>query len=83
MPRNVRNFWVEAEIDGRATTLSGGPQSKDGGIDIVIYQRSKGDVTRVLRITGRQWSGKLILDVEHPTQAVQPLEGGFRIVTER
>ena len=27
----VRNFYVEADIDGRQTMLGGGPRNKDGG----------------------------------------------------
>lgn len=30
MPRNVRNFWIDAQIDGR-TVLTGGPKGKGGG----------------------------------------------------
>lgn len=52
MPRNVRNFWIEATIDGRGSKLEGGPRAKDGGFDLKIFQRDKGKVTRVLRITG-------------------------------
>lgn len=28
----VRNFWQESFIDGRETTLAGGPRAKDGGM---------------------------------------------------
>ena len=38
----VRNFWVDADIDGRQTGLGGGPMSKDGGMDVTIYQRDGG-----------------------------------------
>ena len=27
----MRNFWIDVDIDGRKTRLSGGPKSKDGG----------------------------------------------------
>ena len=53
MPRNVRNFWLEANIDGRDTTLEGGPISKDGGFRLTIYQRHNGDVVKALDITGQ------------------------------
>lgn len=35
----VRNFYVKANIDGRETTLAGGPANKDGGMRVNIYQR--------------------------------------------
>lgn len=50
MPRNVRNFWMDAEIDGRESRLSGGPQSKDGGLFVTFKQRHKGSVTDALTI---------------------------------
>lgn len=53
MPRNVRNFWIEADIDGQATRISGGPQAKDGGLDLTVKMRHNGDVVDVLDIIGR------------------------------
>ena len=43
MPRVVRNFWLEADVDGRVSTVAGGPRGKDGGITLRIYQRSGGE----------------------------------------
>jgi hypothetical protein len=85
MPRNVRNWWIETSVDGNAGLPKGtGPQAKDGGFTTTIYQRNRGQVTSALRITGREWNGELILEVEHQTQGIQPLgDSGFRIVTER
>ena len=48
----VRNFWIEAAIDGRKTRLRGGPVSKDGGFSLTIYQRSNGGIVRALVIEG-------------------------------
>lgn len=65
MPRNVRNFWIDGRIDGRSADLSGGPQSKDGGFSLTIYQRNKGEVMEALRINGRVLSdGSLKLEAE-------------------
>jgi hypothetical protein len=52
MPRNVRNFWLEGQIDGRDTKISGRPQSKDGGFSLTIKQRDGGQVTTACRIWG-------------------------------
>lgn len=46
----VRNFWIDADIDGRKTMLSGGPRAKDGGMLVNIYQRDDGGIHRALRI---------------------------------
>ncbi len=53
MPANVRNFWMDANIDGRDTKLSGGPRNKVGGFDIRLRQRDMGRVTEAVTIFGR------------------------------
>jgi len=64
MPRNVRNFWIEIEIDGRKSRFAGGPVSKDGGFDLTIKQRHRGEVVEVLDVLGRAHdSGALTLQV--------------------
>ena len=49
-PRNVRNFWLEVEVDGRKKRIACGPVNKQGGMRIVLRQRNKGKVERVLII---------------------------------
>ena len=46
----VRNFWIEVEIDGRKTKLTGGPTGKNGGMVIVLYQRQEGKIIQPIRI---------------------------------
>ena len=46
----VRNFWIDADIDGRQTMLSGGPKSRDGGMRVNIYQRDEGGILHVISI---------------------------------
>lgn len=50
MPRNVRNFWVDLSVDGRANDIGTGPRSKDGGMDLDLYIRDKGHVVKALMI---------------------------------
>ena len=57
MPRNVRNFWIETEIDGASKSLEGGPKKKEGGFTTNVFMREKGGVKRVLEITGYIESG--------------------------
>lgn len=49
MPRIVRNFWVAGDVDGRRSPLSGGPQGRDGGLSLMLYQRTEGQVAASLR----------------------------------
>lgn len=59
----VRNFWIDADIDGRQTELSGGPRAKDGGMSVIIKQRDAGAITTALRISCRECDGKLLTEV--------------------
>lgn len=54
MARNVRNFWIELEIDGRVTKVATGPRRKDGGFLLKVHMRDKGEICRdLVKITGR------------------------------
>lgn len=70
MPKNVRNWWIEGSIDGRESTLTGGPVSKGGGIDITIYQRDKGQVSKALTISGIANGSHLRLEVAFKGQEI-------------
>ena len=62
----VRPFYMEANIDGRASRLSGGPKSKSGGMGINIYQRDKGSIITMFKINSysSMRDGKLYLVTE-------------------
>ena len=59
----VRNFYVEANIDGRQTTLGGGPKSKTGEMTVRLYQRDEGVITDALLNECRERDGNLITEV--------------------
>ena len=59
----VRNFWIEADIDGKETILKGGPRSKTGGMRIVVNQRDNGQIKEALRIYCSEVDGKLYAEV--------------------
>lgn len=60
----VRNFWIRASIDGQATTLSGGPQSKDGGFTLTIKQRDQGQIITPVHVRGYvDAAGQLVMEV--------------------
>ena len=62
--KQVRNFWIEAEIDGRNSKLSGGPRSKTGGFFLTVKQRDNGGISTPVKIYGfADDSGNLELQV--------------------
>ncbi len=75
----VRNFWIEANVDGRKSKLAGGPRSKRGGFSLTVYQRSQGKITRALIVdASANEQGELNLSVRNGKDAQN-----FRVVTER
>lgn len=69
MPRVVRNFWLELDLDagskGRRRVASG-PTGTDGGFDLTIRIREKGVVgDRPVRLIGRAVDGKCTIVAEH------------------
>jgi hypothetical protein len=85
MPRIVRNFWVAGDVDGRRSTLSGGPRGRDGGLSLTLYQRMEGQIAASLRVRCSACrDGTLSLEVE----PVLPFrfarrDGKLRIKTKR
>lgn len=88
MPRNVRNWWIEATIDGRASKFAAGPQSREGGFSLTILARDAGNVVHALTVRGVAHSnGSLFLDVEpsrdSSVSVVPENSKGFAIRTVR
>ena len=63
MPRNVRNFWFDAWIDGKQEKVSSGPRAKNGGMDIVLKVRNKGSVVGPVAIRCQAAGEKLIVSI--------------------
>jgi hypothetical protein len=74
----VRNFWIDADIDGRQTMLSGGPKSRNGGMTVNIYQRDCSQIIHPVTVNCYEDHGKLIVSVSDETGMEV-----FRKVTER
>lgn len=53
MPRNVRNFWIELDVDGRKSRIAAGPRQKNGGFFCVVYMREDGAVKNAVSLEGR------------------------------
>lgn len=79
----VRNFWIEASIDGRKEKLVGGPKNKIGGFDMDICQRVDGSVQRVVRIWGSSnEKGDLILYML-PLTEMEFTDNGLKFCSKR
>lgn len=79
MPGNVRNFWIELDVDGSKSRVETGPRGKDGGFTLVVLMRDSGGIVRALEVVGHAWpDGRLVVDV---TSRI-PMENG-RIETTR
>jgi len=64
MPVIVRNFWVDAQVDGRQEDLGSGPRAKDGGMTLQVYQRDDGGIVKALSIWGTtRTDGTLVLQI--------------------
>jgi hypothetical protein len=89
MPRNVRNFWITVQIDGRERMIAAGPAGADGGLDCRFYVRHKGAVVPAFDIAGYAFdNGELWLDVVPCSQAqslglVDSNDWGLRVNAER
>ena len=84
-PRTVRNFWIDADIDGRRNLLAGGPKGKEGGMSLTLYQRSQGSVVAALTLSCLCGSGgELSVEVVPllPLEAMTDSQG-LRIKTKR
>ena len=38
----MRNFWLEANVDGRESPVTGGPKAKTDGMVVNVYQCDNG-----------------------------------------
>jgi hypothetical protein len=87
----VRNFWLSADVDGRATEVSGGPRSKDGGLSATFYIRDEGSILEAVQV--RAWAhsdGTLSVSAyvmddaqRRETAEVTREDNGFTITTKR
>ena len=66
MPRHVRNFWIELTVDGKKSRIATGPCAKDGGFELTIRQRDKGDIITGMMIRGYAGLDKLVIEATTP-----------------
>ncbi len=74
----MRNFWFDAVVDGKKSSLSSGPRGKDQGMQLSIRQISKGESLLTVSIRCyKNPDGKLVTRIE--TLGQPPME----VVTEK
>ena len=52
-PRNVRNFWLVIEVDGRKTKVCLGPKNKNGGFSAQVFMRDNGESKCMGQLVGK------------------------------
>jgi len=62
----VRNFWIDARVDGRPNDLGFGPKAKDGGFEMTVYIRGEGTVYEGITLRGYESAGQLVLWAQGP-----------------
>lgn len=55
----LRNFWMTANVDGRANEITGGPRSRNGEMTIRLAQRQVGESLETVRIECQESGGVL------------------------
>jgi hypothetical protein len=64
VPRNVRNFWITLNVDGKKTPVATGPRSRAGGFRCRILMRGDGAISdEDLVVEGSNHKGLLRLTV--------------------
>lgn len=46
----VRNFYLSAQADGRASEVTAGPGGKEGGMSLSYFQRDSGNILKAVTI---------------------------------
>lgn len=65
MPRDVRNFWIEINVDGRKSKVACGPRGADGEFDLTVQLRENGCISdKCLCVRGTYMDGKLRLTAD-------------------
>ena len=74
----MRNFWIEGNVDGRRSQITGGPQNKEGGFSLVVHMRDEGESKVGVKLDGFVDSeGRLHLKGDIGDSK------GFEVITER
>lgn len=59
----MRNFWMDAHVDGRETPVGAGPRAKDGGMSATFRMRGGGNSVEAVRVVCYEQNGELVVRV--------------------
>lgn len=59
----VRNFYIDCDIYGRKTNLTGGPANSIGGMYAILTQRDHGEITTAFTFNCRVEGDELVTKV--------------------
>lgn len=74
MPKNVRNFWIELDVDGKASRVATGPKARNGGFTLTVKMRQNGGIITPVTIRGDgsmvdiEGALYLMINIEHGQQ---------------
>ncbi len=64
MPRCVRNFWIELDVDGKKEKIATGPKSAGGGFYLRVKVRKEGYVhNQYVALVGRVVGEEVVLEL--------------------
>ena len=59
--RNIRNFWLELDVDGRKSNIATGPRSLNGGFKLIVKMKKNGKISnKIFTLEGCEISGKFL-----------------------
>jgi len=80
----IKNFSIECEFDDHISKFTGGPQDKDGGFSVTVYQRSDGEEIIAAKVVGTVRDAEVLaLDVWTPGSAIPINCNLVRLLTKR
>ena len=80
----IQNFYIDCEIDGHKSRLTGGPRAKNGGFNLTVYQRDSGEKIEAVKISGTVRDDVvLVLDVQTHENCVPMTFNLKRLLTKR
>jgi hypothetical protein len=74
----VRNFYLEADVEGRKTKLRGGPARKDGSMTVTLTQRDEGSIKDTVEIICLTRADGTLMTTVHQ---IGPKPGERRLLT--
>lgn len=85
MPRNVRNYWINVQVDGKGKPIEAGPKAAGGGFRVSVLLRHEGSISPIsLEVTGQAYSNgklQLIARVDEPGLSFEEADKKYGRIT--